>query len=107
MECGTRSTAKRTTDTPIAARLARLVGKAIQEVLLVFASSVYCAGGLGSIVADPKDNRLAADFAVFYVLVTGGGWINQGSEHLGAVGALDEMFFQFHDCSIVPVGCKK
>ena len=68
---------------------------------------VYRAGGLGSIVADPKDNRLAADFAIFYVLVTGVGWINQSSESLGAVGALDEMFFQFHDCSIVPVGREK
>jgi hypothetical protein len=62
---------------------------------------------LGSIVADPKDNRLAADFAIFYVLVTGVGWINQSSESLGAVGALNDMFFQFHDCSIVPVGRKK
>ena len=104
MDYGTRSTAKRAADRPIAEQLA---SEAIQEVLLVFASSAYCAGGLGSIVADPKDNRLAADFAVFYVLVTGGGWINQSREHLGAVGALDEMFFQFHDCSIVPVGRKK
>jgi hypothetical protein len=104
LEYGTRSTAKQTSDRPLAARLA---GEAIQEVLLVFAAGVYRAGGFGSIVADQKDNRLAADFAVFYVLVTGGGWINQGSESLGAVGALDEVFFQFHHCSIVPVGEKK
>ena len=64
---------------------------------------VYRAGGLGSIVADPKDNRLAADFAIFYVLVTGIGRINQISESLSAVGALNDMFLQFHDCSIVPL----
>ena len=107
MECATRSTTKRTTNRLIATRPVYLADEANYEALLVFAPSVYCAGGLGSIVADPKDNRLAADFAVFYILITSGGWINQDSEHLGAVGALDEMFFQFHDCSIVPVGRKK
>mgnify|MGYP007095184904 CR=1 FL=1 len=41
------------------------------------------------------------------VLVTGGGRINQSGENLSAVGAFDEMFFQFHDLCIVPVGRKK